>query len=489
MPRGFRNNNPLNIEAGDFTRGQPGFTGSDGRFAQFASMDQGLAAANGLLDTYQNKHGLNTVGGIIARWAPAGENDPRGYAASVAGRLGVSPDQPLTPEQRPALIAAMAQFENGRPLPGGQPQGMPQGGGRPPVQMAQAGSGVAPQPAAGPPSAPQSPGQAMAGSNLTLLDSPALQGMPDTVRRAIPAMLASKQYQPQAMAMIQKYINPEQWQMWRDAQGNVLTRNSATGESKPLISATPDMMNAAASGMRTPLEYSTAQEFGKVSAQNTALTPEQKNAAASGGMSPLQFENAKVVAKVSAENNAMVPEQKLYQQAQTQGFVGSEMQFQAERSRLLKQGQVSAEDQALTTTQKDAKASGGLTPLQFDTAKAQDAKLGEMWVKKYETATEAGVNAHKQLPQLALVKNIVANDPNFYSGIGRGLQSGAQEDRRRDRPRSERVGLAGNRWQGAERSNRDGPCEQPLAGSVRSVLQNSMSCNSRLPRRAIARKR
>lgn len=448
LPRGLRNNNPLNIEAGTFTQGQPGYQGSDGRFAQFASMDHGIAAANGLLDTYQKQYGLNTVGGIIGRWAPPGENDTRGYAASVAGRLGVSPDQPLTPEQRPALIAAMAQFENGRPLPAqsapaggvmspalgygadagksggllqmpaGMPPAAPQGAPPPSPQPAQAVPMDAPQPPAVPPQAPQGPRQAMAGSNLTLLDSPALQGMPDTVRRALPAMLASKQYQPQAMAMIQKYINPEQWQMYRDAQGNVITRNTATGESKPLISATPDMQNAAASGLPTPLAYNTAQEFGKVAAQNTALTPEQKNANASGGMSPFQFENAKIIAKVSAENNAMVPEQKLYQQAQAQGFVGTEMQFQAERARLLKQGQVSAEDHALTTTQKDAKASGGLTPLQFDTAKSQDAKLGEMWVKKYETATEAGVNAHKQLPQLALVKNIVATDPNFFSGIG-----------------------------------------------------------------------
>jgi hypothetical protein len=117
VPRGIRNNNPLNIEAGDFTKGQPGFTGSDGRFAQFGSMDQGTAAANKLLDTYQNKYGLNTVGGIVNRWAPPGENDSRGYAASVAGRMGVGADQPLTPEQRPALIAAMGQFENGRPIP------------------------------------------------------------------------------------------------------------------------------------------------------------------------------------------------------------------------------------------------------------------------------------------------------------------------------------------------------------------------------------
>lgn len=364
-PRGLRNNNPLNIEAGDFTQNQPGYTGSDGRFAQFASMDHGISAANSLLDTYQNKYGLNTVGGIINRWAPPGENDSRGYAASVAGRMGISPDQPLTPAQRPALIAAMAQFENGRPLPsqsapaqgaapqspqGAMPAGLPMGAGMPsgapqapqgmPGPMAQAGPPGAPP---GAPAAPQAPpGQNMAGSNLTLLDSPALQGMPDTVRKALPLMLASKQYAPQAIAMIQKYINPEQWQMFRDAQGNVITRNTATGESKPLISATPDMQNAAASGMPSPLAYQTATQFGKVAAENTGLTPEQKNAGASGGMSPLQY----------------------------------------------------------------------------DVSKVQEGELAKTWVKKYETATEAGVAAQKQIPQLAAAKNIITSDPGFYSGIG-----------------------------------------------------------------------
>lgn len=115
-PRGIRNNNPLNIEAGPFTQGQPGYQGSDGRFARFERPEQGVGAANALLDVYQNQHGLNTVRGIIGRWAPSGENDTRGYVASVAGRLGVHPDQPLTPEQRQPLIAAMGQFENGRPI-------------------------------------------------------------------------------------------------------------------------------------------------------------------------------------------------------------------------------------------------------------------------------------------------------------------------------------------------------------------------------------
>ena len=48
-PRGIRNNNPLNIEDGDFARSQPGYVGSDGRFAQFQTPQHGVAAADSLL--------------------------------------------------------------------------------------------------------------------------------------------------------------------------------------------------------------------------------------------------------------------------------------------------------------------------------------------------------------------------------------------------------------------------------------------------------
>jgi hypothetical protein len=121
LPRGFRNNNPLNIEAGNFTQGLPGFQGSDGRFARFASMDQGLAAADKLLESY-GARGLNTPLAIISRWAPAGDgnNNPQAYAATVARQMGVAPDAPLdmsSPEVRRRLAVAMAQVENGRPLP------------------------------------------------------------------------------------------------------------------------------------------------------------------------------------------------------------------------------------------------------------------------------------------------------------------------------------------------------------------------------------
>ncbi len=114
-PRGIRNNNPLNIEAGGFTQSQPGFAGSDGRFAKFEKPEQGVAAANALLDSYEHR-GINTVAGIVNRWAPPGENDSGAYVRAVAGKLGLDPNAPVPRELRPQLIAAMGQHENGRPI-------------------------------------------------------------------------------------------------------------------------------------------------------------------------------------------------------------------------------------------------------------------------------------------------------------------------------------------------------------------------------------
>jgi len=129
-PRGIRNNNPLNIEDGPFAKSQPGYAGSDGRFARFQTPEQGAAAADALLNTYQSKHGLNTVAGIVGRWAPASDgNNVSAYASDVATRLGIDPNAPIPPEMRPQLIAAMAQHENGQAAPGTV------GG---PVQVAQA---------------------------------------------------------------------------------------------------------------------------------------------------------------------------------------------------------------------------------------------------------------------------------------------------------------------------------------------------------------
>lgn len=113
-PRGIRNNNPGNIEDGAFARSLPGYAGSDGRFARFDSPDAGNAAKAQLLGSYIRR-GFDTPLEIINRWAPPSDNNPtQAYAAYVAQRVGIRPDQQVTPDQIPLLAQAIAEFENGQ---------------------------------------------------------------------------------------------------------------------------------------------------------------------------------------------------------------------------------------------------------------------------------------------------------------------------------------------------------------------------------------
>lgn len=113
-PRGIRNNNPGNIEDGPFARSIPGYLGSDGRFARFESPDNGIEAINRLLGIYERKHGLNTIGGIVNRWAPSHENNVSAYAASLSKATGLPVDAPIPPEKRSELVAGIIQHENGK---------------------------------------------------------------------------------------------------------------------------------------------------------------------------------------------------------------------------------------------------------------------------------------------------------------------------------------------------------------------------------------
>lgn len=115
-PRGIRNNNPGNL---NFV-GQAGAhkePGPNGRFAVFATPEAGLRALRNQLIRYVYRDGVNTVAGIIAKWAPPSDgNDTPAYAATVATRLGVAveaPLSPLTPEQLAALMHAIIHVENG----------------------------------------------------------------------------------------------------------------------------------------------------------------------------------------------------------------------------------------------------------------------------------------------------------------------------------------------------------------------------------------
>ncbi|MEZ9439490.1 structural protein P5 [Vibrio atlanticus] len=119
-PRGFRNNNPLNIDynkANDWD-GQVGIEKgvSSPRFARFSSMEYGVRAAAKLIQNYMKRYGLKTVYGIINRWAPSVENNTHAYAEHVAHKLGVSPYEPIQEIDIPELLYHMIKHENGQYL-------------------------------------------------------------------------------------------------------------------------------------------------------------------------------------------------------------------------------------------------------------------------------------------------------------------------------------------------------------------------------------
>ena len=114
--RAAKNNNPGNIIDSGFARSQPGYAGTDGRFARFETPEHGESAMHGLLQNYQ-KQGITTPAGIIGKWAPPSDgNDTNSYVAQVAKKLGVSPNDPIDvtdPKVRDILGKTIATVEAG----------------------------------------------------------------------------------------------------------------------------------------------------------------------------------------------------------------------------------------------------------------------------------------------------------------------------------------------------------------------------------------
>lgn len=120
VARGIRNNNPLNIEHVDANKWLGlAMPPSDGRFCRFVSADYGIRAAATLLMRYYDRDKLNTVRGIIEKWAPAHENNVSAYVAAVCRETGFSSNEALDLHDRETmrnLIAAMAKHETGATL-------------------------------------------------------------------------------------------------------------------------------------------------------------------------------------------------------------------------------------------------------------------------------------------------------------------------------------------------------------------------------------
>lgn len=108
--RAERNQNPGNIEDGPFARSQPGYVGSDGRFAKFDSAASGSNAQAALLKSYISR-GTNTIGKIVSKWAPPSENDTEAYIGKVEALTGINRNAVIAPQQVAAVQQAMAQVE------------------------------------------------------------------------------------------------------------------------------------------------------------------------------------------------------------------------------------------------------------------------------------------------------------------------------------------------------------------------------------------
>lgn len=113
--RNWRNNNPGNIEFGDFSR-RFGAIGTDGRFAIFPSYEAGKAAKEALIFEGRNYRNL-TIEQAITRYAPPSENNTAAYINSVVQATGAAPNTPLqslTPAQRTSMLSAMERIEGFR---------------------------------------------------------------------------------------------------------------------------------------------------------------------------------------------------------------------------------------------------------------------------------------------------------------------------------------------------------------------------------------
>lgn len=118
IPRGIRNNNPLNIRIGNVWLGEVSEP-TDKDFEQFVSMEYGVRAGFVLIRRYIKHYHRNTVRSIIESWAPSQENNTEAYIAKVSSLLGIADNTPIQYEDSPMvcrLVAAMIMWECGQPI-------------------------------------------------------------------------------------------------------------------------------------------------------------------------------------------------------------------------------------------------------------------------------------------------------------------------------------------------------------------------------------
>jgi len=117
LPRGLRNNNPLNIRISGTPWQGKIEPNTDGQFEQFSSLEYGLRAALVNIRTYIRSYRIDTVQTIISRWAPGSDgNNVKAYIEVVCNKANLTPTQILKYNDRNKLcrlVWAMAFVECG----------------------------------------------------------------------------------------------------------------------------------------------------------------------------------------------------------------------------------------------------------------------------------------------------------------------------------------------------------------------------------------
>ena len=104
IPRGLRNNNPLNIRHSASRWQGARAEQTDKSFVQFTSMTMGYRAAWRILETYykhfEAQHKPFTPRNIIYRWAPPDENDSEAYLRTVCRLANLAGNEALVQPSR-----------------------------------------------------------------------------------------------------------------------------------------------------------------------------------------------------------------------------------------------------------------------------------------------------------------------------------------------------------------------------------------------------
>ena len=118
IPRGIRNNNPLNIRIGNQWLGERA-NPNDPAFEQFVAMEYGIRAGFVLLRRYIRHYKRTTIAAIIEAWAPSNENNTQRYIDMVSQLAAIKPTEAIRYEHKERmvrLVDAMIRVECGQPV-------------------------------------------------------------------------------------------------------------------------------------------------------------------------------------------------------------------------------------------------------------------------------------------------------------------------------------------------------------------------------------